>query len=51
MKKEKKIEYQGKKKFEALKALKPEEIKEDIKSIEGLFPKEIRTGEIKSEVY
>ena len=33
-----------------LKLLKPEEIKQDLKSIEGLFPKELTTNEIKNEL-
>ena len=38
------------KQVEALIALKPEENKEDIKSIEGIFPKEMETNEIKNEI-
>ena len=34
-----------------IKERKPEKNKEDIKSIEGLFAKEIRTSEIKNEIY
>ena len=41
------IEDQGTKKVEALKALKLEETKEEIKSIGQFFPKEIKTNEIK----
>ena len=44
------VEDQGIKQVEALKALKPEENKEDIKSIEGLFPKEMRSPEINNEI-
>ena len=44
------IEDQGIKQVEGLKALKPQENKEDIKSVEGIFPKEIRTNEIKNEI-
>ena len=33
--------------MEALKALKPEENKEDINAVEGLFPKKKRNTEIK----
>ena len=44
------IEDQGIKQIEALKALKPEENKEDIKSVEGLFPKRMKTNEIKNEI-
>ena len=40
------IEEQGKKQVEALEVLKPEENKEDIKSMEGLFPKGMRANEI-----
>ena len=43
------IEGQGIKQVEALKALKPVENKENIKPIEGIFPKEMRTNEIKNE--
>ena len=43
------IEDQGMKQVEALKALKPEE-NQVLKSIEGLFPKNMRTNEIKSEI-
>ena len=39
-------EDQGIKQVEALKSLKSQEKKEDIKSIEGLFPQGIRTNEI-----
>ena len=41
------IEEQGITQVEALKALKLEKNKEDIKSIEGIFLKDIRTNEIK----
>ena len=45
------IEDQGIKQVEKLlKALKPKENKENIKSIERLFPKEMRTSEIKNEI-
>ena len=43
-------EDQGTKQAENLKALKPEENKEDIKSIEGIFPKDMRTNAIKNEM-
>ena len=36
--------------MEALKALKLEENNQDIKSIDGNFPKETKTNEIKSEI-
>ena len=39
------------KQVEALKHLKPEGNKEDIKSIEGIFPKDMKTNEIKHEMY
>ena len=45
------IEDQGIKQVEALKALKPEEKKEDIKSVEGVFPKDMRVNEINNEIY
>ena len=45
------IEDQEIKLVEALKVLKPEENKEDIKSIEESFPKDMRTNEIKNEIY
>ena len=38
------------KQVEALEVLKPEESKEEIKSVEGLFPKGMRTNEIKNEI-
>ena len=44
------IEDQGIKQVEALKGLKPEENKEGIKSVEGIFPKEKRTNEINNEI-
>ena len=45
------IEEQGVEQAEALKVLKLEENKGDIKSIEGNFPKETRTNEVKYETY
>ena len=42
------IEDQEIKQVEALKALKSEENKQDIKSIEGIFQKDMRTNEIKN---
>ena len=42
-------EDQGIRQVEALKALKPEKNK-DIKSIDGLFPKDMRTKEIKNKI-
>ena len=44
------IEEQGKEQVEALKVLKPEDNKEDIKSAEGIFPKEMSTNKIKTEI-
>ena len=44
------IEDQGIKQTEALKTLKQEKNKEDIKSIEKIFPKEMKTNEIKNEI-
>ena len=44
------IEDQRIKQVEALKGLKSEEDKQDIKSIEGIFPKDMRTNEIKNEI-
>ena len=44
------IEDQEIKQFQALKALKPEENQEDIKSTKGIFQKDIRTNEIKNEI-
>ena len=44
------IKDQVEKQVEALEVLKTEENKEDRKSIEGLFPKDIRFNEIKKEL-
>ena len=44
------IEDQEIKQFQTLKALKPEENQEDIKSTKGIFQKDIRTNEIKNEI-
>ena len=44
------IEDQGMKQIEALKALKLEEYKEDIKLIEETFPKDMRTNEINNGI-
>ena len=38
------IEGQGRKQAEALKVLKPEKNQQDLKSIEKIFPKEMRTN-------
>ena len=43
------IEVQGIKQTEALKALKPEE-NQKLETIEGLFPKNMRTNKIKNEI-
>ena len=43
------IEDQGIKQIEVLKALKPEQ-NQELKSIEGIFPKNMRTDEIKNEI-
>ena len=43
------IEDQGIKQVEALKALKPEE-NQELESIAGLFPKQMRNNEIKNEI-
>ena len=48
-KQRKTIEDQGLKQVEALKALKSEEDQE-LESIEGIFPKNMRTNEIKNEI-
>ena len=45
------IEDQGIKQVEAWKALKSEENREDIKLIEGIFTKDMRTNEIKNGIY
>ena len=39
-----------KKESKTLKVLKPEENKEEIKSVKGIFPKEMRTNKIKNEM-
>ena len=44
------IKEQGKKQVQALEVLKPEENKAEIKSVEGLFPKGMRTNEIENEI-
>ena len=45
------IKDQREKQVEALEVFKPEENKEGTKSIEGLFPKEMRNDKIKNEIY
>ena len=44
------MKEQGKKQVNALKALKSEETKRDIKSVEGILPKDIGTNLIKNEI-
>ena len=44
------IEEKGKKQVKALEVKEKGENKEEIKSAEGLFPKEMRTNEIKNEI-
>ena len=46
----KKIEDQWRKQVELLKVLKPEERQQDLKSIVGIFSKEIRTDKIENEL-
>ena len=41
---------QGVKEFESLKALKSEKNNQEYKSIEGIFPKDMRTNEIKYKI-
>ena len=58
MKKKKKNEDQGIKQFEALNALKPEQVlkalkpekNQELESMEGLFQKNIRADEFKNEI-
>ena len=49
-KRAKTIEEKGKKQVKALEVKEKGENKEEIKSAEGLFPKEMRTNEIKNEI-
>ena len=49
-KRAKTIEEKGKKPVKALEVKEKGENKEEIKSAEGLFPKEMRTNEIKNEI-
>ena len=44
------MKEQGKKQVNPLKALKSEETKRDIKSVEGILPKDIGTNLIKNEI-
>ena len=44
------IENQGGKQVEVLKVLNLKESQQDVKSIEGLFPNEMRTKEIENEL-
>ena len=48
--KEKQLKSKQKKQLKALEVLKPEENKEEIKSVEGLFAKYMRTNEIKNKI-
>ena len=45
------LDDQGIKQVQALQALKSDKNKQDIKSIDGIFPKEIRTNQIKNQIY
>ena len=45
------IEGRGKKQVEALKTSKPGVNKQDINLIDGIFPKKMRTYEMKNEIY
>ena len=49
-KRTKTIEIQERKRVEALKALKSEENKQDIKRTDVIFPKEMRSNESKNEI-
>ena len=49
--KKKSIEEQRTKQVEALKALEQEKEKEDIKSIQRIVPKDMKTNNIKNEIY
>ena len=44
------LQEQGKKQVETLKVLKQEENQQDLKSTEGLFPKEMRHTKFKDEL-
>ena len=44
------IKDQGRKQVGAIESLKPEENQQDLKSIEVIFSKEMRTSEIKNEL-
>ena len=48
--KEKQLKSKQKKQLKALEVLKPEENKEEIKSVEGLFAKYMRNNEIKNKI-
>ena len=48
--KEKQLKSKQKKQLKALEVLKPEENKEETKSVEGLFAKYMRTNEIKNKI-
>ena len=44
------MKIKGRKQVEALEVLKAEENKQDIETIERIFPKDMRTNEIKNEI-
>ena len=44
------IEDHGRKQVNASKVLKPEKNQQDLKSVEGTFPKEMRNNEIENEI-
>ena len=48
--KEKQLKSKQKKQLKALEVLKPEENKEEVKSVERLFAKYMRTNEIKNKI-
>ena len=43
-------EDHGRKQFNASKVLKPEKNQQDLKSVDGIFPKEMRNNEIENEI-
>ena len=44
------IEDHGRKQVNASKVLKPQKNQQDLKSVEGTFPKEMRNNEIENEI-
>ena len=44
------IEDHGRKQVNASKVLKPKKNQQDLKSVEGIFPKEMRNNEIENEI-